>query len=157
MAVCHLRPQSRGHVRLGAGGIGATPSIQPCYLDAAEDRRAMVTGVRLARKIFAAPEMKRFSAREFVPGPTYQTDEQIEKAVAQTASSIFHPVGTCKMGHDPLAVVDDRLKVRGIGGVRVADASVMPLIISANTNAAVVMIAEKAADLIRADGRGVRP
>jgi choline dehydrogenase len=117
----------------------------------------MVTGVRLARKIFAAPEMTRFSAKEFVPGPACQTDEQIEKAVAQTASSIFHPVGTCKMGRDPLAVVDDRLKVRGIGGVRVADASVMPLIISANTNAAVVMIAEKAADLIRADGRGVRP
>ena len=147
-SVCNLRPESRGHVRIQSPDPAAAPEIQPNYFSAAADQRVAVDAVKLTRRIAAAKAMARFRPEEFKPGPSVRSDEDIVREAANIGTTIFHPVGTCKMGADPMAVVDDRLRVHGLEGLRVADASVMPTITSGNTNAPTVMIAEKAAEMI---------
>jgi choline dehydrogenase len=152
-SVCNLRPESRGYVRATSPDPRAAPAIKPNYLATLEDRRVAVAALRLTRRICAAPALARYQPREFAPGPAAQSDEQLVHAAGNIGTTIFHPVGTCKMGGDSAAVVDDRLRVRGIDGLRIADASIMPTITSGNTNSPTIMIAEKAADLIREDRR----
>jgi len=152
-SVANLRPESRGQVAIKSPDPKAHPAIRPNYLATDEDRRVAAAAMRLTRRICAAPALARFEPQEFKPGPGHDSDRDLVRAAGEIGSTIFHPVGTCKMGHDEDAVVDDRLKVRGVGGLRVADAAVMPTITSGNTNAPTIMIAEKAADLIRADRR----
>ena len=152
-SVCNLRPESRGYIRLRCADPFAAPAIKPNYLAAAADRKIAADAIRLTRRIVAQPALQKFSPEEFKPGPAYSTDDDLAKAAGDIASTIFHPVGTCKMGQDDMAVVDERLRVRGVSGLRVVDASIMPTITSGNTNAPVIMIAEKAADMIRNDAR----
>jgi choline dehydrogenase len=152
-SVCNLRPASRGTIRIKNPDPRAHPAIAPNYLSAPEDRRVAVAAIRLTRRICAAPALARFRPEEFKPGPAAQSDAELERAAAEIGTTIFHPVGTCQMGEDRLAVVDERLRVRGIAGLRVVDASIMPTITSGNTAAPTTMIAEKAADMIRADAR----
>jgi choline dehydrogenase len=144
-----MRPQSRGSVRIVSRDPRAAPSIQPNYLAAAYDRRMMVEGAKLARRIAATPALAPYVMEEYRPGAAVAGDAQILEAVRNSGSSGYHPVGTCRMGNDAGAVVDPQLRVRGVEGLRVVDASVMPLLVSGNTNAATLMIAEKGADLIR--------
>ena len=125
------------------------PAITLNYLSAAEDREIAVAGLRFTRRIMAANALARFEPEEYLPGPAVDSDEELMHVAADLGTTIFHPVGTCKMGRDEMAVVDDRLAVHGIAGLRVVDASVMPRISSGNTNAPTVMIAEKGADFIR--------
>jgi len=152
-AVCNLRPTSRGTIRITSPDPREAPSIRPNYLATEEDRRVAVAGIRLTRRICAATALARFAPEEFKPGPAAQSDAELARAAGDIATTIFHPVGTCRMGPDELAVVDDRLRVHGIAGLRVVDASIMPTITSGNTNAPTVMIGEKAADMIREDAR----
>jgi choline dehydrogenase len=152
-SVCNLRPVSRGWVRIKSGDPRAHPAIKPNYLREAEDRLVAAQAIRLTRRICAAPALARFAPEEYKPGMQVQSDEDLARAAGDIGTTIFHPVGTCKMGGDPLAVVDERLRVHGLEGLRVADASVMPTITSGNTNSPTVMIAEKAADMIREDRR----
>ena len=147
-SVCNLRPSSRGHVRIKSADPAAAPGITLNYLSTQEDRQVAVDGLRFTRRIMAAPALGRFEPQEWKPGPELTTDEALGQAAAALGTTIFHPVGTCKMGRDPMAVVDDRLRVRGIEGLRVIDASIMPRITSGNTNAPTVMIAEKGARFI---------
>lgn len=151
MSVCQLRPTSRGELRIRSKSPKDAPWIEPNYLATEEDRQAMVRGFKLARKLAASPAMAGYIADEFNPGSMVQTDEQMLAFVRRNGSSIFHPVGTCKMGSDPEAVVDERLRVHGVEGLRVVDASIMPTLVSGNTNAPAMMIAEKAADMIKED------
>lgn len=150
-SVCNVRPTARGHVRLAAGDPFAPPKITPNYLSTAEDRKVAVDSLMLTRRIIAAPALKKYQPEEFKPGSQYQTEEELALAAAEIGTTIFHPVGTCKMGHseDPSAVVDSQLRVKGISGLRIVDASIMPFITSGNTSSPTVMIAEKAAQLIR--------
>ncbi|MEK9724246.1 MAG: GMC family oxidoreductase N-terminal domain-containing protein [Rhodospirillaceae bacterium] len=150
-SVCNLRPESRGHVRIKSADPFEQPAIRPNYLSAPADRQVAADALRLTRRIVAADAMKRFRPEEFLPGPEYADDSDLAREAGNIATTIFHPVGTCKMGDDPGAVVDDRLRVRGLAGLRVVDASVMPTITSGNTNAPTIMIAEKAAEMILAD------
>jgi choline dehydrogenase-like flavoprotein len=152
-SVCNLRPTSRGHVRIRKPDAGAEPEIQPNYLATAEDRATAARAVRLTRHIVSMPSLARYAPEEFRPGPSIDGDEALAKAAGDIATTIFHPVGTCRMGSDAAAVVDERLRVRGIGGLRVIDASVMPTITSGNTAAPTLMIAEKGADMILSDAR----
>ncbi len=128
------------------------PAIQPNYLFTRGDRETMIAGLKIARAIFQTPTMQRYVSSEFWPGEDVQTDEGWLDHVRRNGSTTFHQVATCMMGDHPTAVVDTELRVHGIEGLRVVDASVMPTVISGNTNAATIMIAEKAADLIRAAG-----
>jgi choline dehydrogenase len=150
-SVCNLRPTSRGHLRIKSADPDDYPAITMNYLSTDYDRQVAVTGLKFTRKIMAAKALTRFEPREFKPGIEYQSDEQLMKAAGDLGTTIFHPVGTCKMGSDPLAVVDDRLRVRGVQGLRVIDASIMPQITSGNTNAPTVMIAEKGAEFVLQD------
>jgi len=152
-SVCHLRPTSRGHVHLRGADPRLKPVIAPNYLATEEDRRVAVAAIRLTRRIAAAPALARYTPEEFRPGPAAQTDEELARAAGDIGTTIFHPVGTCRMGSDAESVVDPALRLRGMSGLRVVDASVMPSITSGNTNAPVVMIAEKAADMILHDAR----
>ncbi|MBM3545569.1 MAG: FAD-binding protein [Alphaproteobacteria bacterium] len=152
-SVCNLRPESRGHVRIRDADARTPPAIRPNYLSTETDRRVAVDAIRLTRRIAKAKPLAPFSPEEFKPGPALQSDVELARAAGDIGTTIFHPVGTCRMGSDPASVVDDRLRLRGIGGLRVVDASVMPTITSGNTNAPTMMIAEKAADMIRADRR----
>ena len=152
-SVCSLRPTSRGQVRIASADPGQHPTIALNYLSTLEDRRVTVAGLRLTRRIMAAPAIARFNPVEWKPGPEIVSDEDLLAAAGDLGTTIFHPVGTCKMGHDANAVVDDRLRVHGIGGLRVVDASIMPTITSGNTNAPTVMIAEKGAQFILDDAR----
>jgi choline dehydrogenase len=152
-SVCNLRPISRGAVRLKSPDPGAHPAIQPNYLSAPEDRLVAAEAIRLTRRIAGAPAMARFTPEEFKPGAALRSDEELARAAGDIGTTIFHPVGTCKMGSDPMAVVDDRLRVHGIGALRVVDASIMPTITSGNTNAPTIMIAEKASAMIAEDRR----
>jgi choline dehydrogenase len=154
-SVANIRPESRGHVRIRSPDPAAHPTIRPNYLSTAEDRRVAAAAMRLTRRICAAPALARFEPEEFRPGPGHDSDGDLVRAAGDIATTIFHPVGTCKMGSDDGAVVDDRLRVRGVANLRVADAAVMPTITSGNTNAPVIMIAEKAADMIREDRRAL--
>ena len=113
----------------------------------------MIEGVRIARKLLSAPDFDRFQGSELYPGEEAQSDDEILEFLRERAETIYHPIGTCKMGSDDKAVVDDQLRVRGLGGIRVVDASIMPTITSGNTNSPVVMIAEKASDMIREDAK----
>ena len=154
-SVANLRPTARGHVRIVSGAWEDKPEIHCAYLSTPEDRKVAADALKLTRKIAAMPALAPYSPEEFLPGPKFATDEELALAAGNIGTTIFHPVGTCKMGRadDAMAVVDARLRVRGLEGLRVADASVMPTITSGNTNAPVMMIAEKAAGMIVA-GRG---
>jgi choline dehydrogenase len=151
-SVCNLRPTSRGHVRIKSAQWDAKPEIHCAYLSTPEDRKVAADALRLTRRIVAQPALAPYHPEEFLPGPLYQTDAELAQAAGNIGTTIFHPVGTCKMGRadDPMAVVDSQLRVIGIEGLRIADASVMPTITSGNTNAPTMMIAEKAAAMIRA-------
>ena len=144
-----MRPTSRGSVRIRSRDAREAPAIEPNYLATEYDRRLMVEGAKLARRIAATRALAPYVLEEYKPGPRCASDEQLLDAVRESGSSGYHPVGTCRMGTDTGAVVDPQLRVRGVQGLRVVDASVMPLLVSGNTNAATLMIAEKAADLIR--------
>ncbi|MBG03695.1 MAG: choline dehydrogenase [Rhodospirillaceae bacterium] len=144
------RPASRGSIHLASTDPEVQPSIRPNYLTDVIDQDTMVGGLRKAREIFSQPALAKYVDIETVPGPEVQTDAEILDFARRTGNTVYHPIGTCKMGTDPMAVVDPELKLRGLDGLRVVDASVMPLMPSANTNAAVLMIAEKAADMIKA-------
>jgi choline dehydrogenase-like flavoprotein len=152
-SVCNLRPTSRGHVRITSSDPRAHPDIRANYLATSEDRRVAADAVRLTRRIVAQPALTQYNPQEFRPGPEVVSDEALAKAAGDISTTIFHPVATCKMGSDELAVVDARLKVKGLDGLRIADASVMPTITSGNTNAPTLMIAEKAAAMILEDAR----
>lgn len=153
-SVCNLRPESRGSIHIRDADPYSAPVIAPNYLSAPADRQVAADAVKLTRKIMAAPALRPFTPEEFKPGTHIASDEDLATAAGDIATTIFHPVGTCKMGEDPSAVVDARLRVHGIDGLRVVDASIMPTITSGNTNSPTVMIAEKAADMIVEDRRG---
>jgi choline dehydrogenase len=146
--VCQLRPQSRGFISLKSADPLTAPLIQPNYLEAEEDRRAMREGVKIAREVFAQSAFDPYRGPELMPGAHVTKDDQIDAWIRKTAETIYHPVGTAKMGKDADSVVDPSLKVYGIDGLRVIDASVMPALVSGNTNAPTIMIAEKACDMI---------
>jgi choline dehydrogenase len=150
-SVCNLRPTSRGHVRIASADSYAPPKITPMYLSTPEDRQVAADALKLTRRIAAAPALAQYQPQEFKPGPAFQSDEELAAAAGAIGTTIFHPVGTCRMGrkNDTSAVVDSELRVRGVAGLRVADASVMPFITSGNTNSPTIMIAEKAAQMIR--------
>ncbi|HEX9173418.1 MAG TPA: GMC oxidoreductase, partial [Telluria sp.] len=147
-SVCNLRPTSRGHVRLASNDSYAAPRISPNYLNTAEDRKTAAAALTLTRRIVAAPALARYRPEEFKPGAHYRTEDELAEAAGNIGTTIFHPVGTCKMGRadDPMAVVDSELRVIGVAGLRVVDASVMPTITSGNTNSPTLMIAEKTAE-----------
>jgi choline dehydrogenase len=147
-SVCNLRPTSRGFVRIKSQNPLDHPEIRLNYLATAEDRKVAVDGMRFTRRIMAARALSAYQPEEFRPGVEIQDEEQLEKAAGQLGTTIFHPVGTCKMGNDPMAVVDDELRVRGISRLRVVDASIFPRITSGNTNAPTYVIAEKGARAI---------
>lgn len=149
-SVCDLRPQSRGRVEIRSVDPQQAPLIQPNYLSHPEDLRVAADAIRLTRRIVAAPALQPFKPIEYLPGAALQTDEQLHEAAARIGTTIFHPVGTCRMGNDKDAVVDAQLRVHGIPGLRIADASIMPRITSGNTCSPTLMIAEKAAQLILA-------
>jgi len=153
MSVCNLRPESRGSVHAVSGHFGESPSIRPNYLSTARDRLVAASAIRLTRRIMQSAPMQPHAPEEFMPGSSFQSDEELANAAGQIGTTIFHPVGTAKMGRDDKAVVDDRLRVHGIDGLRVIDASIMPTITSGNTNAPTLMIAEKGAAMVRADRR----
>ncbi len=152
-SVCNLRPESRGSIHIRSGDFRDAPMIKPAYLSAPGDRQVAAQAIRLTRRICAAPALTRYKPEEYKPGAQIDGDEALAKAAGDIGTTIFHPVGTCKMGDDDRAVVDARLRVRGLQGLRIADASVMPTITSGNTNSPTIMIAEKAADMIREDRR----
>jgi choline dehydrogenase len=147
----YLRPRSRGTVRLASADPLAAPLIDPNYWADPYDREMSIRGLRLAREIIAGAALKPYVLAERLPGPGVQTDAEVFDYACRHAKTDHHPAGTCRMGSDPAAVVDTRLRFNGIAGLRVVDASVMPRVVSSNTNAATIMIAEKAADMIRAD------
>ncbi|CAB5715318.1 Choline dehydrogenase [Delftia tsuruhatensis] len=153
MSVCQLRPESRGQLRIRSRDPFEAPSIQPNYLATELDRRTNVAAVRAARAIADAPAMRPYVKREVKPGPGLQSDAELLEFCRNHGATIFHPSGTCRMGRDDLAVVDERLRVQGMQGLRVVDCSVMPTLVSGNTNAPVVMMAEKAADMVREDAK----
>ncbi|GAA5237077.1 choline dehydrogenase [Verticiella sediminum] len=152
-SVCNLRPTSRGSVHVVASDPMAPPRIAPCYLGTPEDRRVAVDSLRLVRRIAASPALARYRPEEWLPGAHIDDDAGLEAAAGRIGTTIFHPVGTCAMGPDPAAgaVVDARLRVHGVSGLRVVDASVMPFITSGNTNSPTIMIAEQAVRWIQAD------
>ena len=155
-SVANLQPTSRGHVRIKDADPLHAPAITLNYLSTAQDREVAVSGLRFTRRIMAAQALARFEPGEWKPGPELTSDEALAHAASDLGTTIFHPVGTCKMGSDRLAVVDDRLAVHGVAGLRVIDASVMPRITSGNTNAPTVMIAEKGAEFVIEDAAGAR-
>lgn len=147
-SVCNLRPSSRGHVHIKNPSSYEHPEIKLNYLSTAEDQKVAADSMRFTRRIMAADALKKYQPEEWKPGVNIQSDEELIKAAGDLGTTIFHPVGTCKMGIDVMSVVDDQLKVHGIEGLRVIDASIMPTLTSGNTNAPTIMIAEKAADMI---------
>ena len=158
MSICQLRPESRGHIRIKSRDPFEPPEMQPNYLATDLDRRTAVAGMKAARAIAAAPAMRPFIKREVKPGPAANDDAALLEFCRNNGATIFHPSGTCAMGRDAGAgaVVDARLRVHGVQALRVIDCSVMPTLVSGNTNAPAVMMAEKAADMIRADARAAR-
>ncbi|MEM8840997.1 MAG: GMC oxidoreductase, partial [Pseudomonadota bacterium] len=152
-SVCQLRPESRGHIHIQTPHADDHPKITPNYLSATADQLCAVRAVKFARAMTKTKALAPFIVREHVPSNDPQTDEEILDVARQISQTIYHPTSTCRMGQDPDAVVDDRLRVRGLGALRIADASVMPAIVSGNTNAPTIMIGEKASDLILKDRR----
>jgi choline dehydrogenase len=153
LSVCQLRPESRGHVRIRSTDPFAAPAMLANYLDTDLDRRTAVAAVKAARRIASTPAMQTYVKRELKPGPEAEDDDALLDFCRRAGATIFHPTGTCRMGSDPMAVVDARLRVHGVGGLRVIDCSAMPTLVSGNTNAPAVMMAEKAVDMIREDAR----
>jgi len=153
VSVCNLRPESRGTVHVGGPDVSVAPEICPSYLSTAGDRIVAVKSIRHARRLMAAKAIEKYRPQEILPGTAFQSDEELIRRAGDIATTIFHPVGTCKMGNDSMAVVDPQLRVHGLANLRVVDASVMPTIVSGNTNSPVIMIAEKAAEMIA--GRSV--
>jgi choline dehydrogenase-like flavoprotein len=151
IGVTQLRPESRGTIHIKSPDPQTPPAIRPNFLAAPTDQESIIGGMRIARSIVEQPAMDRYRAHELNPGSRVRSDEEWLDFARRTGQTIYHPVGTCRMGQGPDAVVDPTLKVHGIAGLRIADASVMPTIVSANTQAAVMMIAEKAADLITSE------
>ena len=147
---CCLRPQSRGEIRLASTDPLQPPVMDPNYLAADYDLKVLIAGLRQGRDILAAQAFKPWLGEERLPGPAVQSNAELEDFIRATAETEYHPVGTCKMGSDPMAVVDEKLRVRGIERLRVIDASIMPAIVSGNTNAPVIMIAEKGAEMMLA-------
>jgi choline dehydrogenase len=152
-SVCQLRPESRGSLRIRSADPAAPPEIRINYLSTETDRAANVEGLKILRRILQAPALGSHVHDEIHPGAKVSTDEELLNYCRQRGSTIYHPTSTCRMGSDPLAVVDQRLRVRGMEGLRVVDASIMPDLVSGNTNAAIIMIAEKASDMILQDAR----
>jgi choline dehydrogenase len=152
-----LRPQSRGTVRIANADPQAMPSIRYNHLAQESDRTTLVDGLKLVRRILRMPAMAAYAGDELAPGAATADDAALLEYARRTGGSVYHPVGTCRMGSDPLAVVDDRLRVHGVRGLRVADASIMPAIVSGNTNAPTIMIAERAADWMLADAASMAP
>jgi len=153
ISACQLRPESRGTITLASPDPHAKALIRANYLSTETDRRCMIEGVKLARRLARTRAMSAWVEAEVIPGDAAATDEDILAFIRQTGGTIYHPSGTCRMGGDAESVVDPALRVRGIEGLRVADASIMPTVVSGNTNAACIMIGEKCADLVRADAR----
>ncbi len=153
VSVCNLRPSSRGSIHARSTDPEEAPVIAPNYLSAPEDRRVAVDAIRLSRRIVATPALQKFAPEEYLPGAQIESDDDLAKAAGDIGTTIFHPVGTAKMGadSDPMAVTDETLRVRGVEGLRVVDASVMPNITSGNTNSPTMMIAEKASAMILAE------
>ncbi|MGZ5774971.1 GMC family oxidoreductase, partial [Ramlibacter sp.] len=154
-SVCNLNPTSRGTVRIRSPRFDEAPAIAPNYLSTAQDRQVAADSLRLTRRIAAQPALARYQPQEWRPGVQYQSDEELARLAGDIATTIFHPVGTTKMGRDddPMAVLDARLRVRGVGGLRVVDAGAMPTITRGNTNSPTLRMAEKAAEWIVADAR----
>lgn len=150
-SVCNLRPDSRGSIHIKSTDSDHHPAITPNYLSTESDRLIAAKSIRLTREIMQAKAVSQYEPEELLPGTKIQTDEELAHEAGNIATTIFHPVGTCKMGDDNLAVVDERLRVHGVQGLRVVDASIMPTITSGNTNSPVIMIAEKASDMIKED------
>jgi len=148
VSVCNLRPQSRGSIHAVSPDFRHPPAIRPNYLSAEADRAVAADSIRLTRRIVAQAPLQPYRPREFKPGPDYETGEDLVRAAGEIGTTIFHPVGTCRMGADPESIVDPRLRVRGVSKLRVADASIMPTITSGNTNSPTLMIAEQAAGFI---------
>jgi len=152
-SVCQLRPESRGRVQIRSSEASVAPSIQSHYLDTELDRRTAVAGVRFARRVAASEPMASLMKRELRPGADAQTDAELLHFCREHGQTIFHPSGTAKMAvaSDPMAVVDERLRVYGVSGLRVVDGSIMPTLVSGNTNVPIVMVADKASDMILED------
>jgi len=153
VSVYQMRPESRGSIHARSADPYAPPAIRPNFFSDSEDRRSLIGGMRLAREIIENPVMDRYRLRELNPGSDCQTAEELMEFCQRTAQTAYHPIGTCKMGQDPMAVVDDRLRVHGIESLRVVDASIMPTLTSGNTNAPTIMIGEKGADMIKEDAK----
>ncbi|MDP1894349.1 MAG: GMC oxidoreductase, partial [Hydrogenophaga sp.] len=149
--VCLLRPQSRGTLRQASADPQVAPLIDPAFLKDPDDTARLVRGFKRVRELMQQPALSRHGGQESAASRSAQSDAQIEQFVRNHADTIYHPVGTCRMGTDALAVVDARLCVHGVAGLRVVDASVMPRVVGGNTNAPVIMVAEKAVDMIRED------
>ncbi|MEP3277946.1 MAG: choline dehydrogenase [Stappiaceae bacterium] len=153
MSVCQLRPESKGRIEITSSDPKAYPAIHPNYLATEKDQQTAIDALKFTRKLVNTNVMSPYIVREYLPGPEVKTDDQLLDCARNIAQTIYHPTSTCKMGSDDLSVVDERLKVRGIANLRVADASIMPSIVSGNTNAPAIMIAEKASDMIIEDSR----
>ena len=151
LGVYQMRPESIGSIHAGSADPWAPPAIRPNFLSAEEDRISLLGGMRICRRIMEHPRMDPYRTHELRPGSDRSTDEELLDFCRDTAQTAYHPIGTCKMGHDPMAVVDDRLRVHGVERLRVIDASIMPTLTSGNTNAPTIMIAEKGADMVRED------
>jgi choline dehydrogenase len=149
MIAYQLRPESRGEIKLKSPDPFDAPAVHPNYLAAETDRRTIVAGLKLCRQILASPHMQSLIEAEFQPGSAVQSDEELLDYARRRGGTVYHPTSTCKMGNDPMAVVDPELRVYGVDGLRVADASIMPTVVSGNTNAATIMIGEKAAEMVR--------
>jgi choline dehydrogenase len=156
-SVCQLRPESRGFVRIKSADPGVPPAIQPRYLSSRADCDCVVDGLKQMRHIMDQPVMRRYIAEERVPGEACRSDADLLAFARDTGTTVYHPTSTCRMGPDPGAVVDERLRVRGFERLRVVDASIMPTVVSGNTNAATVMIGEKGADMILEDATASAP
>ncbi|HEX5453325.1 MAG TPA: GMC oxidoreductase, partial [Stellaceae bacterium] len=148
-----MRPLSTGYVEAKSPDPAVAPAINPRYLSHDTDRRAAIGGLRAIRRLFAAPALHPYVVAEMLPGERVQSDDELLDYLRQTGSTVFHATCTCKMGRDPMAVVDDELRVHGLEGLRVIDASVMPAVTSTNTNAPTIMIAEKGAAMVKAAAR----
>ena len=149
--VCVLRPKSRGQVTLSSASMSDAPLIDPGFLKEEKDLEVLVKGYKLTKKLMDAPSFANIRRKDIFTSGAH-SDDDIRQIIRQRADTVYHPVGTCKMGIDPMAVVDSKLKVHGIEGLRVVDGSIMPTLIGGNTNAPIIAIAEKAVDMIRAQG-----
>ena len=156
-SICQLRPESRGFVRIKSNDPSDAPAIQPRYLSARNDCDTVVAGLNVLRRVMSQPVMRKLIAEERAPGPQCDSDADLLAYARNTGTTVYHPTSTCRMGPDPAAVVDERLRVRGFERLRVVDASIMPTVVSGNTNAAAVMIGEKGSDMILQDAGAGAP